>query len=77
MRGFHSNENGLFCTHPLSVAPLFLAEGKGQAGNSHLNENAHSNRPLQYTFVNYSAPNPNKSRLVNQCDILFFWSDWS
>ena len=23
MRTFHSNEEGLFCTHPLSVAPLF------------------------------------------------------
>ena len=23
MRAFHSNENGLFCTHPLSIDPLF------------------------------------------------------
>ena len=23
IRAFHSNENGLFCTHPLSIAPLF------------------------------------------------------
>ena len=38
MRAFHSNKNGLFFLHPLSVAPLFLVEGKGQAGSSHLNE---------------------------------------
>jgi len=36
MRVFHSNENGLFSTQPPSVAPLFLVEGKRQAGSSHL-----------------------------------------
>ena len=30
MRAFHSNENGLFCTHPLSVAPLFWWKERGK-----------------------------------------------
>ena len=38
MRAFHSNENGLFCTHPSISCPTRLMEGKRQAGSSHLNE---------------------------------------
>jgi len=38
MRAFHSNENGLFCTHPFSIRPLFLVEGKRQEVSSHLND---------------------------------------
>ena len=30
MRAFHSNENGLFCTHPLSVTPLFWWKERGK-----------------------------------------------
>ena len=31
MRAFHSNENGLFCTHPLSVALLLFFGGRKEA----------------------------------------------
>ena len=30
MRAFHSNENGLFCTHPLSVALLLWWKERGK-----------------------------------------------
>ena len=30
MRAFHSKENGLFCNHPLSVAPLFWWKERGK-----------------------------------------------
>ena len=38
MRAFHSNENGLFYTHPLAVAPLFWWKERGKQGSAHLNE---------------------------------------
>ena len=30
IRAFHSNENGLFCTHPLSIDPLFWWKERGK-----------------------------------------------
>ena len=38
MRAFQLNDIGLFFTHPHSLTPHFLLEGKRQAGTSHLNE---------------------------------------
>ena len=29
-RAFHSNDNGLFCTHPLTVVPLFWWRERGK-----------------------------------------------
>jgi len=30
MKAFHSNENGLFCTHPLSVERIFQWKERGK-----------------------------------------------
>ena len=38
MRAFHSNENGLFCTHTLLLRSSWWKERGSQAGSFHLNE---------------------------------------
>ena len=48
MRAFHSNENGLFCTHLLSVAPLFWWKERGKQEALIWLENSHLNRTLKY-----------------------------
>ena len=48
MRVFHLNENGLFCTHPLSVAPLFWWKERGKQEALIWMKNSHLNRILQY-----------------------------
>ena len=47
MRAFYSNENGLFCTHPLSVAPLFWWKERGKQEALIWMKNSHINRTLQ------------------------------
>ena len=51
MRAFHSNENGLFCTHPLSVAPLSWWKERGKQEALIWIKNSHLNRTLQYAFI--------------------------
>ena len=49
MRAFHSNENGLFCTHPFSDAPIFW--WKERFKQEALIWIKHLNRTLQYAFI--------------------------
>ena len=44
MRTFHSNENDLLCSHPISVATLFLVKGRGKEEALILMSNSHLNR---------------------------------
>ena len=46
MRAFHSKENGLFCTYPLSVAPLFWWKERGSQEALIWMRNSHLNRTL-------------------------------
>ena len=48
MGAFHSNENGLFCTRSLSVAPLFWWKERGKQEALIWMNNSHLNRTLQY-----------------------------
>ena len=48
MRAFHSNENGLFCTHPLSIVPLYWWKERGKQEALIWMKNSHLNRTLQY-----------------------------
>jgi len=50
MTAFNSNENGLFCTHPLSVAPLYWWKERGKQEALIWMKNSHFNRTRQYRF---------------------------
>ena len=54
MRAFHSKENGLFCTHPLSIAPLFWWKEIGKQEALIWMKNSHLNKTLQYCFYKRS-----------------------
>ena len=47
MRVFHSNENGLFCTQPPTVAPLSWWKERGKQEALIWMKNSHVNRTLQ------------------------------
>ena len=51
MKVFHSKENGLFCTHPLSIAPLFWWKEIGKQEALIWMKNSHLNRTPQYNSV--------------------------
>ena len=71
MRAFHSNENGWFCTYPLSVASLFWGKERGKQEALIWMKKFHLNRTLK--TINESVNHVSKSQwhihtvlLINQ-----------